>query len=497
MPNSAAPNHQPSTPSNPRPVEQWPQQAVINGDLNPGQGQFEVSNPATGETLALVHDYDQAHFNLAIDGAHQAWPNWSQTPPRQRSQLLSQWAQQIQQQQASLSQLLSLENGKPLAQAQGEIQHCITMLRWYAEEARRLTGDMLPKHSPNLQHFTQRQAIGVVAAITPWNFPAAAVVVKAGAALAAGCTCVLKPSEHTPLIALALAKLALEAGIPSGGFNVVPASQPEPFGKLLCTSPKIAMVSFTGSTAVGQWLYQQCAPGLKKLALELGGNAPFLVFDDCDIEATVAAVVAARFYNSGQICVGANRILVQAGIAERFATALSRAVGQLQVGPADTASYDIGPLITPAAKARLHQLVLDALDKGATLLCGDLQNLADSNHLWVAPLVLSNMDKTMAAYEQEIFGPAACLYTFSDENDAIAQANDTSAGLAAYVYSSNYPRLMRLSEQLQAGSVGANSTDLFSEDVPFGGIKYSGFGKEQGLHCLHEFTYVKSVALGL
>ncbi|BFM09215.1 NAD-dependent succinate-semialdehyde dehydrogenase [Halioxenophilus aromaticivorans] len=496
----------PKTPNEPSPhlptpthwqIDHWPRQAIIDGGLVAGSNPFSVVNPANGQPLAQVHDYTDAQFTQAIDSAHQAWQSWQHTPPRERHQLLLQWAEQLSQHHTGLSQLLCLENGKPLAQAEGEIQHCITMLRWYAEETRRLTGEVLPKHNSNLQHFTQRQPLGVVAAITPWNFPAAAVIVKAGAAIAAGCTCIVKPSEHTPLIALALASLAVDAGLPAGVLNAVPASEPKHFGQILCTSPKIAMVSFTGSTAVGRQLYQQCGPSLKRLALELGGNAPFLVFDDCDIERTVAALVSARFYNSGQICVGANRILVQASIAQRFTQALARAAQALTVAPGHAPGCDIGPLINQTAKTRLIALLQDAIAQGAQLHCGDLAQLSANDSLLMPPFVLSHMQTTMAAYQAELFGPVACLYTFNDEADAINLANDTQAGLAAYVYSGSYPRLLRVSEQLQAGSVGANSCELFSEDVPFGGIKSSGFGKEQGLHCLHEFTYLKSVALGL
>lgn len=471
-------------------------QAWINGTPTTTGDNFDVTDPSTGALLAQVSDCGTPEIDQAIKACTQAQNTWQQIPPRERHRMLLAWSELLARHITDLSRLLSQENGKPLQQATDEIQHCVTMLVWYGEQARRLTGTLLPKHSSSQQNYTIQQPEGVVACITPWNFPAAAVVVKAGAAIAAGCCCIVKPSEHTPLIALAIARLASVAGLPAGVLNVVPTLRPEPMGQRLCHSEAIAMLSFTGSSKVGKWLYRQCSQTLKKLAMELGGNAPFIVFDDCDIDLAVAAVLSARFYNSGQICVGANRIFVQRALAPRFSQKLTQAVTALKLGGALEPNTDVGPLIHHSAKQRLQHLVDNAVAQGAQMLTPfDPRHTDDS--VWFTPTVLSNMNASMAAYHAEIFGPVACLYTFDDEAEVIARANDTRAGLAAYVYSSHYPRLIRLSEQLHAGNVGANSTQLFSEDVPFGGINESGFGKEQGLKCLEEFTRTKSIALGL
>jgi len=470
--------------------------AWVDGQAVPGRQRFPVADPATGLELARVTDCTLDLTQAAIESCSSAFQTWRQVCPRERHQLLLRWADQLAANHDDLAAIICHESGKVLAQAHGEISHCITMLRWYAEECRRLTGTLLPKHHAGQQNYTICQPIGVVACITPWNFPAAAVTVKAGAAIAAGCSCILKPSEYTPLIALALARLATVAGIPKGVFNVVCAADPADIGNQFCQSSSLAMLSFTGSSAVGKSLYQQCGSTLKKLAMELGGNAPFVIFDDCDLGIAVRAVIAARFYNSGQICVGANRIFIQNTIYQPFAEQLATEVNKLKVANGFEPDSDLGPLINHRAKARLHHLVTDALAKGGRLLAGEA-NLASSDDLFFQPTVIADMSAAMQAYRKEIFGPIACLYSFTDEADAIAQANDTDAGLAAYVFSGNYPRLIRLSEQLQAGSVGANSTDLFCEDTPFGGVKQSGFGKEQGLHCLEEFTLTKTIALGL
>jgi succinate-semialdehyde dehydrogenase/glutarate-semialdehyde dehydrogenase len=335
----------------------------------------------------------------------------------------------------------------------------------------------------------------VVVCITPWNFPAAAVAVKAGAAILSGCTTIIKPSDETPLIALAFARLADEAGIPSGVFNVVPCKNPVAVGDALCQSPDVRMLSFTGSTKIGRQLYTACGNTVKRLALELGGNAPFIVFDDADIDKAVAAALGARFYNSGQICVGANRFLIQAGIYDSFAAQLAERVAALKPGSGLDESSDIGPMINRAATDRLTSLVDNATELGAQLLAGGKQD--DKSSLFFQPTVLTKMTPDMAAYRTEIFGPVACLYEFDSEEQALQMGNDTQAGLSAYVYSSDKDRLLRFSAALEAGVVGANSSNIFSNDLPFGGVKQSGLGKEHGPQGLDEFVETKSICMGL
>ena len=467
----------------------------INGEEISTDEQFAVVNPATLETIANVSDLGAAHARDAISAATAAFDEWKQVPLQQRVDIIQRWADLIAENADDLGAIVSSENGKPFREAKGEALQCAALLRWYAPAAQRLHGETLPSHNASQRNYTIKQPIGVVACITPWNFPAAAVIVKAGAAIVTGCTTIIKPSDETPLIALAFARLGADAGIPAGVFNVLPCRDPTGVGNELCSSADVRMLSFTGSTKVGKQLYAACAGTVKRLALELGGNAPFVVFDDADLDTAIAGAMGARFYNSGQICVGANRFFVQKNIYTGFAERLAERVRQMKAGDGFDDASDIGPMINRAAIDRLTHLVESATSMGARLLTGGSQTEAST--LFFTPTVIADMSPDMPAYQTEIFGPVACLYEFETEEEAIALANDTQAGLSAYVYTADPLRLLRCSEALEAGVVGANSTSIFSNDLPFGGIKQSGLGREHGMQCLDEFVETKSICMGL
>jgi len=467
----------------------------INGAEVPSDTTFEVINPATREVIANVSDLTGADVATAISAADVAFQEWRKVPSQERAAVLNQWASLIEDNATDLGSIVCRENGKPVGEATGEVLQCAALLRWFAQEALRLHGSTLPVHDNQQRNLTIKQPVGIVACITPWNFPAAAVIVKAGAAIAAGCTTIIKPSDETPLIALAFAQLSGEAGIPKGIFNVIPCKDPREVGDALCQSRRVRMLSFTGSTAVGKQLYTACGNTMKRIAFELGGNAPFIVFPDADIEKAVAAAVGARFYNSGQICVGANRFFVHNDIYEEFAGLLTKRVSQLKIGNGADADTDTGPMINAGAVTRLRRLVSDAVGHGAKVLVGGAQTVEDS--LFFQPTVLVNMTPKMEAYRTEIFGPVACLYGFETETEVLELANDTAAGLSAYVFTGDLSRLLQMCENLEAGVVGANSANIFSNDLPFGGSKESGLGKEHGINCLEEFVETKSICLGL
>jgi len=467
----------------------------INGGEAPSEQQFAVVNPATLEDVALVSDLGATHAREAITAATTAFAGWKAVPLQDRVQVVLRWAQLIEKSAADLGVIICSESGKPLREAKGEALQCAALLRWFAQESQRLHGTTLPAQNAGQRNYTIKQPIGVVACITPWNFPAAAVIVKAGAAIVTGCTTIIKPSDETPLIALAFAKLARSAGLPAGVFNVLPCKSPADIGRELCCSPDVRMLSFTGSTKVGKQLYSACGDTVKRLALELGGNAPFVVFDDADMDKAVADAVGARFYNSGQICVGANRFFVHKNVYKEFAERLAKRVGAMTVGNGFDESSDIGPMINQAAVDRLTHLVDSATSMGAEVLVGGMQE--DASTLFFSPTVLVNMTTDMPAYRTEIFGPVACLYAFETEDEVLGLANDTQAGLSAYVYSRDLGRLVRFAEALEAGVVGANSANIFSNDLPFGGIKQSGLGREHGMQCLEEYVETKSICMGL
>jgi len=456
---------------------------------------FEVINPATQQVIAVVSNLGAADTQTAISAAKHAYEAWKNVPSQERASALLKWASLIEANTIDLGKIICTENGKPIGEATGEVGQCASLLRWYAEETMRLRGNTLPVHDSQQRNITIKQPIGVVACITPWNFPAAAVIVKAGAAIAAGCTTIVKPSDETPLIALAFARLSAQAGIPKGVFNVIPCKNPEEIGRLLCESSDVRMLSFTGSTPVGKRLYTACGNTMKRVAFELGGNAPFIVFPDADLDKALDAAVGARFYNSGQICVGANRFFIHKEVYDEFATRLADRVSQLKVGAGDRADTNVGPMINASAVDRLQNLVANASASGARILVGGDQSF--DNPLFFAPAVLTNMTPEMHAYTTEIFGPIACLYDFASEAEALELANDTQAGLSAYVFTQDLARLYRFSENLEAGVIGANSANIFSNDLPFGGSKESGLGREHGIDCLGEFTETKSICIGL
>ncbi len=467
----------------------------IGGEWIGGPSRFTVRDPSTGAALAEVADLGAEAARIAVAAAARALPGWRRTPANERSRLVEAWAQAILGAREDLARILTSEQGKPLREARDEVGHGATCLRWFAEENRRTHGHTLPVNSGEVRNLTVKQPVGVVAAITPWNFPAAAVLVKCGAAIAAGCTVVLKPSEFTPLIALAFAKLAVEAGLPPGVLNVVTCASAGEVGEVLTTDPRVHMVSFTGSTQVGKTIMAKAAGTLKKVALELGGNAPFIVFEDADLAQAADAAVRARFYNSGQICIGANRFFVQDSLYERFVAELAARVGRLRVGTGLEPDTDVGPLINAQALAKVSGLVDEAVSQGARAVVGGRK--AERGGLFYAPTVLRDVTPSMGLYQREIFGPVAPVYRFSTEEEVIARANETDAGLAGYVYTAKLGRLWRLAEELEFGMVGANTSAICAPEVPFGGIKQSGLGREGGLGSLDDFLEVKSICFGL
>lgn len=472
------------------------QQAYINGQWVSAEdgAVFEVTNPANGEVIAKVSDAGAAETRRAISAAQQALAAWCAQTARQRSQILQRWFRLMMDNQQALAELLSLEQRKPQAEAMGEIAYGASFIEWFAEEGKRVYGETIPCPLPGRRISTIKQPVGVVAAITPWNFPNAMITRKVGPALAAGCTVVLKPAAETPLSALALAMLAEEAGVPAGVLNIVPGLDAAEIGGMLTRSPVVRKLSFTGSTRIGKLLMAQSAETVKKLSLELGGNAPFIVFDDADLDAAVQGALAAKFRNSGQTCVCANRILVQAGVYDEFAKRLSQAVQALKVGPATDPASQQGPLINQAAvdKAKAH--IADALSHGASLVTGgDSHSLGG---LFFQPTILRDVDESMRIAHEETFGPVAPLIKFHDETGAIRLANQTESGLAAYFYSRDIGRIYRVAEALESGMVGINEGLISNEVAPFGGIKQSGLGREGSRYGIEDYLEVKYLCFG-
>ncbi|WP_434697762.1 NAD-dependent succinate-semialdehyde dehydrogenase [Pseudomonas sp. Z1-14] len=453
---------------------------------------LDVINPATGEVLARVPAIHGSETRRAIEAADRAWPAWRARPAAERAALLDRWYQAMIDNLDDLALILTLEQGKPLAEAKGEIRYGASFVKWFAEEARRIYGETIPAPSGDRRLMTLKQPVGVCAAITPWNFPNAMITRKCAPALAAGCTIVVKPSDLTPLSALALAVLAERVGIPAGVFNVV-TGMPAGIGEELTGNPTVRKLSFTGSTAVGRLLMRQSSEHIKRLSLELGGNAPFIVFDDADLEQAVTGIMLSKFRNAGQTCVCANRILVQDGIYERFAQRLVEEVGKLKVGDGLEAEVNIGPLINAAAVSKVARHIDEALSQGARLLCGEIPT-GDSR--FVQPTVLGETHAGMLLANEETFGPVAPLMRFSTEEEALALANATPYGLAAYFFTQDLRRSWRFGEALEFGMVGLN-TGLISMDVaPFGGIKQSGLGREGSKYGLDEFLEVKAFHVG-
>ena len=470
------------------------EQAYINGQWLSGAQQFAVHNPASGALLARVADLGAAETCTAIKAAHTALPAWRALSAQQRATMLLRWHALILQHQAELAALISQEQGKPPAESTGEIAYGASYIEWFAEEGKRVYGEVIPSPFADKRLLTVRQGVGVVAAITPWNFPHAMITRKVAPALAAGCTVVLKPAAETPLSALALAALAEQAGLPPGVFNVVTGTDAVAIGAELTGSPLVRALSFTGSTAVGKLLMRQCADTVKKLGLELGGNAPFIVFDDADLDAAVQGALFAKFRNSGQTCVCANRLLVQDGIYDAFAARLAAAVAALQVGPASEPGMQQGPLISQAAVAKVQRHIANAVSLGARVLSGGAPHARGGN--FFQPTVLADVTEQMLVAQEETFGPLAPLIRFHDEAEAIRLANSGESGLAAYFYSRDVSRCWRVAEAIEAGMVGINEGAISTAVAPFGGIKQSGLGREGGRLGLEEFMETKYLCFG-
>ena len=454
---------------------------------------YPVRNPADGRLIAEVAKAGVAETDQAIAAAQRALPAWRGLTAKGRSQPLRRWAELMLAHQRELAELLSREQGKPLAEAMGEVVYAASFLEWFAEEARRVYGDVIPSHKADARIVVTKEPIGVVAAITPWNFPLAMVTRKVGPALAAGCTLILKPSEETPLSAFALAVLAEEAGIPAGVFNIVSGDAPA-IGSALQASPVVRKLSFTGSTATGKLLMRQAADTLKKVSLELGGNAPFIVFDDADLDAAVRGAMASKFRNTGQTCVCVNRFYIQEGVYEAFTAKLADAVRALRVGAALAGESDQGPLINTAALAKVEQHLGDALEKGARLLCGGRRHALGGT--FFEPTVLAEATPQMLIAREETFGPVAACFRFKDEAEVLAQANDTPYGLSAYFYSRDIGRVWRVAEGLEAGMVGINEGIISTEVAPFGGIKASGLGREGSKYGIEDYLEIKYLLMG-
>lgn len=454
---------------------------------------FAVTNPVNGAVIAAVPNCGAAETRRTIDAAEAAFPAWRKKTAAERARVLMRWYELMLEHQDDLATIMTLEQGKPLAEARGEIAYAASFLQWFAEEAKRTYGDVIPSPVADRKIIVLREPVGVCAAITPWNFPAAMITRKVGPALAAGCTIVVKPAEQTPLSAFALAVLAERAGVPKGVFNVLTGEAAQ-IGGELTSSPKVRKLSFTGSTEIGKLLMQQSAATLKKLSLELGGNAPFIVFDDADLDAAVQGAVISKYRNAGQTCVCSNRFLVQAGIYAAFAEKLANAVAALKVGDGMTDGTQQGPLIDEAAICKVEELVADALAKGACIGGGGKRH--ELGGTYYTPTVLTHTTAAMRLASEEIFGPVAPLFRFETEDQAVALANDTEYGLAAYFYTRDISRVWRVAEALEYGMVGVNSGLISNEVAPFGGVKSSGFGREGSKYGINEYMELKYVNMG-
>ncbi len=455
---------------------------------------FPVKNPATGAVIGEVADLTPEEVSAAIDAADAAFPAWAAKTAKERAAILRKWYDLILANADDLARLMTAEQGKPLAEAKGEVIYGASFVEWFAEEARRVYGDVVPSPKADSRILVLKQPIGVVAAITPWNFPNAMITRKVAPALAAGCTVVVKPAADTPLSALALAELAERAGVPKGVFNVVTAARGATVGKVLCESPKVAKLSFTGSTEVGKILMRDCAGTVKKLSLELGGNAPFIVFDDADLDAAVAGAMASKYRNAGQTCVCANRFLVQDGVYDAFAAKLKAAVAALKVGDGMAEGVTQGPLINAAAVEKVESLVADAKAKGAETLVGGAR--AAETGTFYAPTILTGATPEMDLFAEEIFGPVAPLFRFATEAEAVEMANRTRFGLASYFYSRDVGRIFRVAEALEYGIVGINEGLISTAEAPFGGVKESGLGREGSKYGIEDFLEIKYLCVG-
>lgn len=472
------------------------QQAFIQGKWCDAESKktIEVTNPANAQLLGTVPKMGANETRTAIEAANQALPAWRALTAKERATILRRWFDLMMANQDDLAKLMTLEQGKPLAEAKGEIAYAASFIEWFAEEGKRIYGDTIPGHQADKRLIVIKQPIGVTAAITPWNFPAAMITRKAGPALAAGCTMVLKPASQTPFSALALAKLAQRAGIPDGVFNVVTGSASE-VGNELTGNPLVRKLSFTGSTEIGRQLMQQCAKDIKKVSLELGGNAPFIVFDDADLDKAVEGALASKFRNAGQTCVCANRLYVQDGVYDAFAKKLQAAVEKLTLGDGLAQGVTTGPLIDEKAVAKVKEHIEDALSKGARIITGGQPHELGGN--FFQPTILVDVPASAKVAKEETFGPLAPLFRFKDEADVVAQANDTEFGLAAYFYARDLSRVFRVGEVLEYGIVGINTGIISNEVAPFGGIKASGLGREGSKYGIEDYLEIKYMCIGL
>ncbi|WKE65275.1 NAD-dependent succinate-semialdehyde dehydrogenase [Gallaecimonas kandeliae] len=468
-------------------------QAFIDGRWQQGGGTFAITNPADGAELAQVADITPAQVEAAIQAAHAAFPAWRALTAKERSQLLRRWFELIMANQADLALLMSQEQGKPLVEAKGEIAYAASFVEWFAEEAKRAYGDIIPAPKAGQQLLVLREPVGVVAAITPWNFPAAMITRKLAPALAAGCTAIVKPAAETPLTALALAELARRAGIPAGVLNVVTGLDAAALGQVLTASPLVRKLSFTGSTAVGALLMGQCSHDIKKLSLELGGNAPFIVFADADLDAAVEGAMAAKFRNAGQTCVCANRFYVQRPVLEPFLDKLVKAMAGLKVGAGTEPGVTTGPLISAKAVQKVEAHISDALAGGARLLLGGKRHKKGGT--FFEPTLLADLAPDALIAREETFGPVAAVLAFDEEEEAIRLANATPFGLAAYFYSQDLGRVFRVAQALESGMVGVNTGLVSNEVAPFGGVKSSGLGREGSKYGLDEYLEMKYLCI--
>lgn len=471
------------------------QKCYLNGawtDADDGKT-IAVKNPATGEALGTVPRMGEVEARRAVQAAAAAWPGWRKKTAKERSAVLRRWFELMMANQEDLAVLMTAEQGKPLVESRGEIAYAASFIEWFAEEGRRIYGDTIPQHAADKRIVVLKEPIGVVAAITPWNFPAAMITRKAGPALAAGCTVVLKPATATPFSALALAELGERAGLPPGVFNVITGAS-GPIGKELTTSPLVRKVTFTGSTEIGKQLMEQCASTVKKVSLELGGNAPFIVFDDADLDAAVSGAIASKYRNTGQTCVCTNRFLVQDGVYAAFAAKLAEAVGRLKVGNGLKADVQQGPLIDMKAVAKVEEHIADAVARGGKVIVGGKRHALGGS--FFEPTVLTDATPAMALAKEETFGPLAALFRFRTEEEAIRMANDTPYGLASYFYTRDLARSWRVSEGLEYGIIGVNTGLISTEVAPFGGVKESGIGREGSKYGIEDYLEVKYVCIG-
>ncbi len=468
--------------------------ALVNGEWIKGTSRFDVTDPATGTKLADVANLGPAETEAAVAAANKAWPAWRIKPAKERAAILMKWFHLVQQHADDLARIMTAEQGKPLAEAKGEVGYGASFIEWFAEEGKRIYGETIPTTDNGKRYIIIKQSMGVCAAITPWNFPIAMITRKVAPALAAGCTVVIKPAEQTPLSALAVAELAQRAGMPPGVLNLITADGERSIeiGKVLCSSDIVRHLSFTGSTEVGRILAAQCAPTIKKLSLELGGNAPFIVFDDADLDSAVEGAIISKYRNAGQTCVCANRLYVQDGVYDAFVAKLAAKVKTIKVGNGFEAGVTQGPMIDDQALAKIDRHVADATAKGATILTGGHR----LNERFYEPTVLANATADMLCAREETFGPVAPVFRFKTEAEVIELSNATEFGLASYFYSRDVGRIFRVAEALEYGMVGINTGLISTAEVPFGGVKQSGLGREGSHHGIDDYVEIKYLCLG-